>query len=631
MSTIVPSLKIRGSFVAHVESKATLKFQSTLTALTFFLGLLCSGVSWNSLHAQTENRPNIVVILSDDQAWGDLSVNGNVDISTPRIDSLARTGATLDRFFVCPVCSPTRAEFLTGRYFGRTGVSGVSEGKERLNLDETTIAQIFKSAGYATGAFGKWHNGTQHPYHPNARGFEEFYGFCSGHWGHYFDTEMDHNGEIVRGNGFIADDLTDHAVSFIEQNQKRPFFCYIPYNLPHSPMQVPDRFYAKFDGATIHQQSVRPKEDDQINTRAALAMCENIDWNVGRVLDKLETLGLAENTIVVYFSDNGPSHWRWNGGMKGKKGSMDEGGVRVPFFIRWPKHVTAGLKIPQIAGAIDLLPTLTDLAKVPLTAPKPLDGRSLKSLLTAQGVQHADWPEREIISMQAGGKKTQLSVRSQGFRLDAAGALYDMEADPGQTRNVADSHSEEAMRLKAVAAKFTSELPRASGSDAPRPYPVGYAPTTQLPARDGVAHGTIQRSAKAPNCSYFTHWTSLSDRITWDIEVGEKATYEAQIYYTCKAENVGAELELSFGDTELNPASIKIHKTVTDVHDPAPYGPEKDRSPREQESVVKDFKPLVVGNISLPAESGQLVLRALKIPGKEAIEVRYVILKKTGA
>ncbi|MCX8510403.1 MAG: arylsulfatase [Chthoniobacteraceae bacterium] len=631
MSTIVPSLKIRGSFVAHVESKAKLKFQSTLTALTFFLGLLCSGVSWNSLHAQTENRPNIVVILSDDQAWGDLSVNGNVDISTPRIDSLARTGATLDRFFVCPVCSPTRAEFLTGRYFGRTGVSGVSEGKERLNLDETTIAQIFKSAGYATGAFGKWHNGTQHPYHPNARGFEEFYGFCSGHWGHYFDTEMDHNGEIVRGNGFIADDLTDHAVSFIEQNQKRPFFCYIPYNLPHSPMQVPDRFYAKFDGAIIHQQSVRPNEDNQINTRAALAMCENIDWNVGRVLDKLETLGLAENTIVVYFSDNGPSHWRWNGGMKGKKGSMDEGGVRVPFFIRWPKHVTAGLKIPQIAGAIDLLPTLTDLAKVPLTAPKPLDGRSLKPLLTAHGAQHADWPEREIISMQAGGKKTQLSVRSQGFRLDAAGALYDMEADPGQTRNVADSHSEEAMRLNAVAAKFTSELPRASESEAPRPYPVGYAPTTQLPARDGVAHGTIQRSAKAPNCSYFTHWTSLSDRITWDIEVREKATYEAQIYYTCKAENVGAELELSFGDTELNPASIKIHKTVTDVHDPAPYGPEKDRSPREQESVVKDFKPLVVGNISLPAESGQLVLRALKIPGKEAIEVRYVILKKTGA
>jgi len=317
--------------------------------------------------------------------------------------------------------------------------------------------------------------------------------------------------------------------------------------------------------------------------------------------------------------------------MKGKKGSTDEGGVRVPFFIRWPNHVTAGLKIPQIAGAIDLLPTLTDLAKVPFAPTKPLDGRSLKPLLTAQGALPADWPEREIISMQAGGKKTQLSVRSQGFRLDAAGALYDMAADPSQTRNVADAHSEEARRLKAIAAQFASELPRNFGADAPLPYPVGYAKTTQLPARDGVAHGTIQRSAKAPNCSYFTHWTSLSDRITWEIEVGEKATYEAQVYYTCKAENVGAEIELSFGDSELNPASFKIRKTVTDVHDPAGYGPEKDRSPREQESDVKDFKPLVMGNISLPAESGQLVLRALKIPGKEAIEVRYVILKKTGA
>ncbi|MEI6872950.1 MAG: sulfatase-like hydrolase/transferase, partial [Verrucomicrobiota bacterium] len=157
------------------------KLQNFPTGFVLFLLLLCTRVSCSSLYAQAESHPNIVVILSDDQGWGDLSVNGNVDISTPRIDSLARTGATVDRFFVSPVCSPTRAEFLTGRYFGRTGVSGVSEGKERLNLDETTIAQVLKNAGYATGAFGKWHNGTQHPYHPNARGFEEFYGFCSGH------------------------------------------------------------------------------------------------------------------------------------------------------------------------------------------------------------------------------------------------------------------------------------------------------------------------------------------------------------------------------------------------------------------------------------------------------------------
>ena len=149
--------------------------------------------AWNQASA-AGRRPNIVVILADDQGWGDLSVNGNTNLSTPNIDSLARDGALFERFFVCPVCSPTRAEFLTGRYHPRGGVHGVSTGGERLNLDEKTIADTFKAAGYATGAFGKWHNGTQYPYHPNARGFDEYYGFTSGHWGQYFDPPLEHNG-----------------------------------------------------------------------------------------------------------------------------------------------------------------------------------------------------------------------------------------------------------------------------------------------------------------------------------------------------------------------------------------------------------------------------------------------------
>ena len=202
-------------------------------------------------------RPNIVIILADDQGWGDLSVNGNSNLSTPRIDSLAKDGALLERFYVCPVCSPTRAEFLTGRYHPRGGVHGVSTGGERLNLDEKTIGDTFKAAGYATGAFGKWHNGTQYPYHPNARGFDEFYGFCSGHWGIYFDPPLEHNGKLVQGKGFIIDDLTDHAMKFIEKNKRRPFFCYVPFNTPHSPMQVPDRFYRKF--ANARTEAARPQ------------------------------------------------------------------------------------------------------------------------------------------------------------------------------------------------------------------------------------------------------------------------------------------------------------------------------------------------------------------------------------
>ena len=161
------------------------------------------------------DSPNVVVILTDDQGWGDLSINGNSNLSTPNIDSIGHQGARFDRFYVCPVCSPTRAEFLTGRYHPRGGVHDTSRGGERLNLGERTIAEVFKAAGYQTAALGKWHNGTQYPYHPNARGFGEYYGFCSGHWGDYFSPPLEHNGKLVTGKGFLIDDFTDHAIRFI--------------------------------------------------------------------------------------------------------------------------------------------------------------------------------------------------------------------------------------------------------------------------------------------------------------------------------------------------------------------------------------------------------------------------------
>src|SRR5512137_2606482 len=159
-------------------------------------------------------RPNVLIFLADDAGWGDFSLTGNSNLKTPNIDSIGRSGAVLDRFYVCSVCAPTRAEFLTGRYHSRGGVRGVSTGQERLNTDEKTVADAFKAAGYATGAFGKWHNGSQWPYHPNARGFDEYYGFTSGHWGEYFDPPLEHNGRFVRGKDYITDDLTDHALAF---------------------------------------------------------------------------------------------------------------------------------------------------------------------------------------------------------------------------------------------------------------------------------------------------------------------------------------------------------------------------------------------------------------------------------
>ncbi len=572
--------------------------------------------------------PNIVMLLADDAGWGDFSISGNTNIRTPNIDSIGKAGAVLDRFFVCSVCAPTRAEMLTGRYHSRGGVRGVSTGQERLNLDEKTIADAFKAAGYATGAFGKWHNGSQWPYHPNARGFDEYYGFTSGHWGEYFDPPLDHNGELVRGKGFITDDLTDHALAFIEKNQAKPFFCYVPYNTPHSPFCVPDEYWNRFKNDPIAQRGNDGAEEDVPVTRCALAMCENIDWNVGRVLRRLDELKLSDNTIVIFFSDNGPNSWRWNGAMKGRKGSTDEGGVRSTFLFRWPGHVKPGTKVSEIAGAIDLLPTLTNMAGVARVGTKPLDGRNLTPLLTGTA---GDWSDRMIFSHQNGN----VSVRTQQYRLDNAGALYDMTTDPGQKTSVATQHPDVAARLTQAVADWRTEVfgaqaaAKAGGkrkgkteakSNDDRPYPVGYAvfPTAPLPARDGVPHGGVKRSAGAPNCSYFVNWTKPDDSMTWDVDVHTGGTYEAVVLYTCPEADAGSKVELSLNGRKL------VGK-VAPGWDP-PLIDDQDRVPRKGESIMKPFHALKLGSMNLEAGRGLLTLRALEIAGKQVMDVRAIYL-----
>ena len=568
-------------------------------------------------------RPNVVVFLADDAGWGDYSRNGNGMAHTPNIDSLAASGVTLDRFFVCPVCSPTRAEFLTGRYHSRMGVQGVSTGQERIDLSEKTIAEAFRAAGYATGAFGKWHNGSQWPYHPNARGFEEYYGFTSGHWGEYFDPPLDHNGELVRGKGYIIDDLTDHALQFIEQHRDRPFFCYVPYNTPHSPWAVPDEFWQRYRDKPITQQATLPAQEDPNHTRCALAMLENQDWNIGRVLKRLADLGLADNTIIVYFSDNGPNSWRWNGGMKGRKGSTDEGGVRSTCFIRWTAQLPKDRTVTQIAGAIDLLPTLTSLAGISRVGDKPLDGRDLSPLLRGNT---ADWADRQLVS-HWGGKT---SLRTQQFRLDADGKVFDMTADPGQTTPINEREPGVAAELIASAEQWRKELQgdaatrnkrRGGNSVDPRPLPVGYRefPRTWLPARDGEPVGEVKRSSSAPNSSYFVNWRQPGDSLVWNVDVHTAGTYQVEILYTCPLADAGSTIELSLGDEKLT-------GQVTPGWDPPLYT-NQDTLPRPPaESQMKEFRPLQLGKIKLPAGVGPLTLRAVTIPGQSVMDLRAVSL-----
>ena len=563
----------------------------------------------------SEDQPNVVVILTDDQGWGDLSFHGNTNLSTPNIDSIAKSGARFDRFYVCSVCAPTRAEFLTGRYHPRGGVRGVSEGLERLNLSERTIAQHFHAAGYATALYGKWHNGSQYPYHPVARGFDDFYGFCSGHWGDYYSPQLEHNGHLVDGKGYIVDELTSRAVKFIENHADQKFFMYLSLPSPHSPMQAPEKFWQRHKDRQYAMKAREEDKEDVNFTRAAMAMVENVDENVGRVLSTLNQLNLTKKTIVVFFCDNGPNSFRWNGDMKGRKGGLDEGSLRSPLFMSWPGEIQQGRLVSQICGAVDLLPTLADLARVPLVQGQPLDGITLRPLLTGEKVSLQN---RMIFSHQ----NRQVSVRSQQYRLDPKGQLFDMVADPGQRRNIAAQKPDVAKELQQAVDGFKADVV-ANLDEKPTPFVAGHPDfhSTMLPARDGKPHGNVQRSAKAPNCSYFTQWTSSDDKITWDIELLESGKFVIDLYYACPESAVGTEIELSFAGQV---AKVRVDK----ANDAPEFGAEHDLVPRQSESLMKKFMPLTVGPIDLPKAFDTLKLTAPTIVGDKGVEVRMLVLRR---
>lgn len=576
--------------------------------LLLCLSFVCSAIA--------ADHPNVIVILTDDQGWGDVSINGNTNLSTPHIDSLAEEGIRFDRFYVCAVCSPTRAEFLTGRYHARSGVYSTSAGGERMDLDEVTIADSFKAAGYATGAFGKWHNGMQYPYHPNGRGFEEYYGFASGHWGDYFSPPLEHNGKIVKGEGFVVDDFTDKAMDFIEDSQSKgkPFFAYLPYNTPHSPMQVPDEFWERFKDKEIKMRNREPEKEKMGHLRAALAMCENIDWNVGRLLGKLDDLGIVEDTIVVYFHDNGPNGTRWNGDMKGRKGSTDEGGVRTAMHMRWKGTFEEGKIIKQIGSGLDLHSTLADLAGIETANTKRLDGRSLKPLLLED---NPEWKNRIIIN----NWKDKVSARNQRYRLGDRGGLFDIQKDPGQRHDISGEKPDVKKRLQAAVDRFKKNVMKDYGVDN-RPFVIAHPDYkyTQIPARDGTGHGDIKRSNKFPNCSYFLNWVNPEDAITWTAEVGASGKYQVEMEYACPAEDVGSTFELSFNDA-------KLRGKITEAHDPPLRGAENDRDPR-RESYVKDFKTMNLGVIDLKKGKGELTLKAVDMPGGQVMEFRLLMLTR---
>lgn len=331
-------------------------------------------------------RPNVILILADDMGYGDIGAFGNPSVCTPNIDRIGSEGICLTQQYAgAPVCAPSRAALLTGRYPHRTGAIDTLEGRglDRLHPREITMADILKRAGYATGLFGKWHLGALDPrYHPNARGFDEFAGFRGG-WSDYWQWRLDRNGSFQKADGrYLTDVLTEEAVGFIERHKTEPFFMHVTYNAPHSPWQVPDEDADPF----------REKGEFTEGVCLVYGMNRRMDAGVGRILEALDRNGLAERTIVIFASDNGPQFGgegdmcitRYNACFNGYKCLVHEGGIRVPGVVRWPVGLDAGRRTNGQMHFTDWLPTLCAACGADVPSEIALDGRNVLPTLTGE-------------------------------------------------------------------------------------------------------------------------------------------------------------------------------------------------------------------------------------------------------
>ena len=556
-------------------------------------------------------KPNIILIMTDDQGWGDLSSNGNKMLSTPNLDRLRAEGVSFRNFFVSPVCAPTRASLLTGRYALRTGTTWVTHRKEVMKSEELTLAELLRQHDYKTGIFGKWHNGLQYPNDPLGQGFDEFFGFSAGHWNNYFNTILQHNQEKVETSGYIADVLTDKALQFIERNRDNSFFCYLPYNTPHGPFQVPDRLFDKYKGMGLNNKDA-----------AVYGMCENIDDNVNRLLNKLDELGLDGHTIVFFLTDNGPNGHRYNGGMKGIKASVDEGGVKVPMFVRWKGRLSPGREISAISAHIDILPTIAGLCQINLPQDLKLDGKNLVPLLEGE---ENNWPERNIFNYKPRRKPERAgAVRNNTYRLvidaDDNLFLYDMSKDPGQKNNVAEAIPQVAQDLKRAFNDWFDDV--TADGIAPPPVPVGFeaAPMTALPAPEANLHGNLKFKGKMGWANdWIINWKGPADTAIWLLDVKKEGLYEVIAEINADDKMVGATLTVSSG-------MIAVGHEIEEPFFPDDM-PAADRIERG-EVYERPWKSIVIGKLKLEKGAQNISVRVNSLHGDGQLSLKTLWLKK---
>lgn len=459
-----------------------------MSALHYYLfGLLFLLASCDPT-GMNEVPPNIVIIITDDQGWGDLGFHGNPDIQTPNLDQLAQESVRLTSFYVSPVCAPTRSSLMTGRYSLRTGVHDTYNGGATMASEEVTLAEMLKQKAYQTGMFGKWHLGDNYPSRPHDQGFDYALYHRSGGMSQvgdittyfkydsaYFDPVLLENGKPIQKQGYCSDIFTDQAIDFIKTNVNNPFFVYLSFNAPHTPLQLPMEYDTMYKDLEINAENYPSFErsfpnmtDKNISdAKKVYGMVSNIDDNVGRLLNQLEQLQLEENTLVIFMTDNGPQQRRYTGGFRGTKGTVYEGGTRVPFFLRYPKKMFTNREVSQSFAHIDVAPTILDICGIRSKSQLKMDGISFLPNLVGISTEAV---ERPIFTYWQRGIEEpyrNVAVRKGDFKLVGQTdyqadisefELFNIKEDEGELNNLVDAMPEKATELKAAFDDWYSEV-----------------------------------------------------------------------------------------------------------------------------------------------------------------------------
>jgi len=540
--------------------------------------------------AGTDRPPNIILMMTDDQGWAQAGFRGNDVLKTPNLDRLAGESVNFTRFYVSPVCAPTRASLMTGRYNYRTGVVDTYIGRAMMHSDEVTVAESLSEAGYKTGIFGKWHLGDNYPLRAIDQGFQEALIHKGGGIGQpsdppgtsYFDPILQLNGKQQPYTGYCTDIFFNTAMMFIEQNRDDPFFVYIPTNAPHSPYDVPESYIEPYRAQGLNDKDAR-----------IYGMIANIDYNVGKLLDLLDKRELTNDTIVIFMTDNGPTTRRYTAGLRARKGSVYEGGIRVPFLIRWPGKFEPR-EDDRIAAHIDVLPTLLEAAGASSQNDRTIDGVSLlPRLLDAWAavpgrtlhIQSHRGNEPQLYRAFAAVTQKHKLVQAQHFGQpmpeDAPLELYDLETDTSEENDLASRHPEIVERLKKGYEAWFEDVSSTRGYEPPRiSLGTEHENPVILTRQDWRIVGSDGYGDK--NLGY------------WEVEVASAGNYEVQLRFP-KQEAAG-QIEFALGDAQAAGSFTAGAESIT------------------------------VGPFALPVGPGQLEARLIR--AGETVGVKYVDVTK---